>query len=129
MKKSFKITLREGSKLSEYYENRSDSYKVVETDHVLGYVVSGGGRDSAAMVYPLYRADIHLKVGKVWHVLSSYERGERLNDYTFHADYEGCTFATIAGHAIQALEERRGAQQRVKRAVAKKRSVRGKGRA
>ena len=101
-----KINLRPGSKLSEHFTNRRDCYKVVEIDNVLGYVVSSGGRESAACVYPLYRADIHVKVGKTWHIVSSYEQGERLNDYTFYMDYEGCTFATIASQAISALEER-----------------------
>jgi len=64
MTTKFKIGLRPGTKLSESYANRRDCYKVVETDYVLGYVVSGGGRESAATVCPLYRADIHSKVGK-----------------------------------------------------------------
>lgn len=104
---TFKIELREGTKLAENFNNRHDCYKVVETDSVLGYVVLGGGRESAAVVYPLYRADIHTKVGKTWHIVSSYEQGNRLNDFSFHADYEGCTFATIASQAIAALEDRR----------------------
>lgn len=116
-----KIDLRPGTKLSEHFANRQDCYKVVEFDNVLGYVVSSGGRESAAAIYPLYRADIHVKVGKTWHIVSSYEQGARLNDYTFHKDYEGCTFATIASQAIRALEERRHVQQIVKLAEAKKR--------
>jgi hypothetical protein len=102
-----KIDLRPGTKLSEHFANRRDCYKVVEIDNVLGYVVSGGGRDSAAYIYPLYRADIHVKAGKTWRLVSSYEQGERLNAFTFYEDYEGCTFATIASQAIRALEERR----------------------
>ena len=82
-----KIDLRPGTKLSDHFNNRPDCYKVVETDNVLGYVVSSGGRESAAAIYPLYRADIHMKAGKTWHLVSSYEQGDRLNDYTFHADY------------------------------------------
>lgn len=117
-----KINLRPGTKLSEHFVNRRDCYKIVEIDHVLGYVVSGGGRESAAAIYPLYRADIHVKAGKTWHLVSSYEQGDRLNDYTFHADYEGCTFATIASQAIAALEERRRVQQLVKAKKPKKRS-------
>jgi hypothetical protein len=109
-----KIDLRPGAKLSEHFSNRRDCYKVVEFDNVLSYVVSGGGRESAAAIWPLYRADIHVKVGKTWHIISSYEQGDRLNDYTFHVDYEGCTFATIAAQAIRALEERRHVQQLVK---------------
>lgn len=116
----FKIDLRPGTKLSEHYTNRRDCFKVVEVDNVLGYVVSGGGRDSAAAIYPLYRADIHIKAGKTWHIVSSYEQGDRLNDYTFHTDYEGCTFATIASQAIAALQERRHVQELVKQAKAKK---------
>jgi hypothetical protein len=116
-----KIDLRPGTKLSEHYNNRRDSFKVVEIDNVLGYVVSAGGRESAAAVYPLYRADIHVKVGKTWHIVSSYEQGDRLNDYTFHTDYEGCTFATIASQAIRALEERRHVQALVAKAKAKQR--------
>ena len=114
-----KIDLRPGTKLSDHFSNRRDCYKVVE-DYVLGYVVSGGGRESAAAIYPLYRADIHVKVGKTWHFVSSYEQGDRLNDYSFHTDYEGCTFATIASQAIRALEERRAVQQLVEQAKAKK---------
>jgi len=83
--------------------------------------VSSGGRESAASIYPLYRADFHMKVGKTWHVVPSYEQGARLNDFTFYADYEGCTFATIASQAIRALEERQHVKQIVKQAVAKKR--------
>lgn len=107
----FKIDLRTGTKLSEHYNNRRDCYKVVEVDNVLGYVVSGGGRGGAAAIYPLYRADIYVKAGKTWHIVSSFEQGARLNDYTFHTDYEGCTFATIASQAINALQERRHVQE------------------
>ena len=102
-----KIKLRPGSKLSESYSNTPDNYKVVEVDNVLGYSVSRGGPGSAATVYPIYRADTHVKVGKTWHMVSSYETGERLNGFTFYEDYEGCTFATIASQAVSALEERR----------------------
>lgn len=115
-----KIDLRPGTKLSDHFTNRRDCYKVVEVDNVLGYVVSSGGRESAAAIYPLYRADIFVKAGKTWHIVSSYEQGDRLNDYTFHQDYEGCTFATIASQAIRALEERQAVQQLVKQAKAKK---------
>jgi len=101
-----KIALRPGSKLSDSFANRRDCYKVVETDHVFGYVVSGGGRGGAAMVCPLYRADLHVKVGKTWHVVSSYEQGARLNGFTFDHDDEGCTFALIAAQSIRALEGR-----------------------
>ncbi len=119
-----KIDLRAGTKLSDHFSNQRDCYKVVEVDNVLGYVVSGGGRTSAATVYPLYRADIHVKVGKTWHIMSSYEQGDQLNDYTFHVDYEGCTFATIASQAIQALEERRRhVKQLVKQVKAKRRKT------
>lgn len=121
-----KIALRPGTKLSDHFSNRHDCYKVVEVDNVLGYVVSSGGRESAATIYPLYRADIHMKAGKTWHIVSSYEQGERLNDYTFHVDYEGCTFATIAAQSIRALEERRHVQQLVKQAEAKKRRKRSR---
>ena len=114
-----KIDLRPGTKLSEHFANRRDCYKVVEVDNVMGYVVSSGGRQSAATIYPLYRADIHMKAGKTWHIVSSYEQGERLNDYTFHTDYEGCTFATIASQAITALQHRRDCQQLVKQVVKK----------
>ena len=115
-----KIDLRPGTKFSDHFTNRRDCYKVVEVDNVLGYVVSSGGRQSAAAIYPLYRADIHVKAGKTWHIVSSYEQGERLNDYTFHTDYEGCTFATIASQAIAALQERRHVQELAKQAKAKK---------
>ena len=115
-----KIDLRAGTKLSEHFSNRRDCYKVVEIDNVLGYVVSSGGRESAAAIYPLYRADMHVKVGKTWHIVSSYEQGDRLNDYTFHVDYEGCTFATIASQAIRALEERRHVRELVKQHQTKK---------
>jgi hypothetical protein len=114
MSTKFKIDLRPGTKLSEQFNNHGDCYKVVEIDNVLGYIVSGGSRESAAVIYPLYRADIHMKVGKTWHFVSSYEQGDRLNDYTFHFDYEGCTFATIASQAIRALEERRNVRALVK---------------
>jgi hypothetical protein len=115
-----KIDLRPGAKLSDHFSNRPDCYKVVEVDNVLGYIVSSGGRESAAAIYPLYRADIHIKVGNTWHFVPSHEQGERLNDTTFHTDYEGCTFATIASQAIRALEERRAVQQLVKQGKAKK---------
>lgn len=116
-----KIDLRSGTKLSEHFANRRDCYKIVEVDNVLGYIVSRGGRESAAAIYPLYRADLHVKAGKTWHVVDSYERGERLNGFTFHDDYEGCTFGTIAAQAIAALEERRHVRQLVDQAQAKKR--------
>jgi hypothetical protein len=119
-KKKLKIELPPGTKLSERFDNRRDCYKVVETDSVLGYVVSRGGAGTAAAVYPLYRADLHMKVGTTWHLVSSYEQGDRLNDYTFDADYQGCTLATIASQAISALEERRYVQQRAKLPQTKK---------
>jgi len=72
------------------------------------------------LICALYRADIHVKVGKTWHIVSSYEQGERLNDYTFFDDYEGFTFATIASQAVVALQHRRGLQQLAKQAGAKK---------
>lgn len=117
----FKIDLRPGSKLSEHFTNRRDCYKVVEVDNVLGYVVSSGGHKGAAAVYPLYRADIHVKAGKTWLIHSSYEQGDRLNDYTFHTDYEGCTFATIASQAIRALEERKHLRKLAEQAATKSR--------
>jgi len=116
---TFKIDLRPGTKLSEHYTNRRDNYKVVEVDNALGYVVSGGSRGGAAGIYPLYQADIYLKVGKTWHIVSSYEQGARLNDYTFHTDYEGCTFAMIAAQAINALQERRHIQELAQQAKKK----------
>ncbi len=123
---TFKIDLRPGTKLSEHFTNRRDCFKVVEVDNVLGYIVSSGGRESAAAIYPLYRADIHVKAGKTWHLVSSYEQGERLNDYTFHTDYEGCTFATIASQAIRALEERQAVRQLVEKTKAQKTRGRAK---
>ena len=113
-----KINLRPGSKLSDRFTNRRDCYKIVETDHVMGYVVLRGGPKGAAAIYPLYRADIHIKGAKTWHIVSSYEQGERLNDYTFIEDYEGCTFATIAAQAISALEERHYVKERAEKALA-----------
>ena len=113
-----KINLRSGSKLSEHFTNRRDCYKIVETDHVMGYVVLRGGPKGAAAIYPLYRADIHIKGEKTWHIVSSYEQGERLNDYTFIEDYAGCTFATIAAQAISALEERSYVKKRAAQALA-----------
>ena len=121
MTTKLKIDLRPGTKLSESYANRRDCYKVVETGFVLGYVVSSGGRQSAAMIYPLYHADIHIKAGKTWHIVSSYEQGERLNDFAFHTDYEGCTFATIASQAIRALEERHHLRKLAEQAETKSR--------
>jgi hypothetical protein len=116
-----KISLRPGAKLSEQFSNSRDCYKVVETDNVLSYVVSSGGTRGVASICPLYSAFIHIKVGVTWHVVSSHERGDRLNDYTYQADYQGCTLAAIAAQAIAALEERRAVQQVVKQVVAKKR--------
>jgi hypothetical protein len=114
VKKKFKIELRSGTKLSERYSNSPDNYKVVEVDNVLGYSLSRGGPGSVATVYPIYRADIHVKLGKTWHMVPSYETGARLNGFTFYEDYEGCTFATIASQAVSALEERQRVQQHVK---------------
>jgi hypothetical protein len=122
VKKKFKIALRPGTKLSESYGNGPDNYKVVEVDNVLGYIVSRGGPGSAAAVHPIRRADIHVRVGKTWHTVSSYETGARLNGFTFHDDYEGCTFATIASHAVNALEERQRVQQLAKPAAKKSRA-------
>jgi hypothetical protein len=120
----FKIDLRPGAKLSAHFSNRRDCYKVFEPDNVLGYVVSRGGPEGAATICPLYSAFIHMKVGGTWHIVSSYEHGALLNDYTFLADYQGCTLATIAVQAIAALEERRSVQRPVKRAETKKRGRR-----
>ena len=118
------IVLQPGAALSTHFNNRRDCYKVVERGNVLSYVVSPGGVRGVATIYPLYSAFIHVKVGGTWHMLSSYEQGDRLNDYTYHADYQGCTLATIASQAIAALEERRAVQQPVKQ-VAPKRGRRG----
>ena len=122
-----KIQLREGCKLSGSYANSRNNYKVVEEDYILGYLVSGGGRGSAAGVTPIYRADIHIKEKKLWHIVSSYEVGERLNGYSFHDDYEGCTFATIAWNSLNALVNRadmkklvEAAEKRAKRKARKK---------
>lgn len=136
MSVAFKIDLRPGTKLSEHFVNRRHCYKIVETENVLGYVVSRGGRESAAAIFPLYRAYIHIKAGKTWHIVPSYEQGERLNAATFHADYVGCTFSTIASQAINALEERGRCVAEVPRlqqlvnqgAAKKKRPSRQKGR-
>lgn len=116
---ALKVDLRPGTKLSDRFANRRDYYKVVETDNVLGYVVSSGGAGAVAAVYPLYRADIHVKAGKTWHLVSSFEQGERLNDFTFYDDYQGCTLALIASQAIAALEDRRRTPPSVKAASKK----------
>jgi hypothetical protein len=120
-KPKWKIDLRPGTKLSEQFHNRHDCFKVVE-DSVLGYVVTRGNRDATASVWPIYRADVHTKVGKVWHITSSYEQGDRLNDYSFYTDYEGCTFATIASQAISALEERAAHKARAAKTTKRRRS-------
>jgi hypothetical protein len=101
--KNLKIKLRAGSKLSDTFANSHDCYKVVESDHVLGHIVSLDG----SVVYALYRADVHVKTAKGWAVVSSYEYGTRLNGFTFTDDDVGCTFAQIAGHAVRVLENRR----------------------
>ncbi len=103
----FKIALRPGTQLSSHFNNGRNCYKIVEINNVLGYIVMGGGRESAPALYPLYRADVHIKTGKSWHFVSTYEQGERLNDYTFLTDPEGCAFALIASQAVRALEERK----------------------
>lgn len=123
--KNLQIALRPGAKLSAYFKNCRDHYKVVETDNVLSYVVSMGGGRGAATIYPLYSATTHIKVGATWHMVSSYEQGDRLNDYTFQTDYQGCTLAMIASQAIAALEERRAVPQPVKQTLSKKRGRRG----
>lgn len=102
----FKPELREGCKLSDSYANSRNNYKVVETDYILGFLISGGGRGSAAGITPIYRADIHIREKGRWHIVASYETGERLNGYSFHDDYEGCTFATIAWNSTNALVNR-----------------------
>ena len=112
--------LRPGAELSAHFKNRRDCYKIVERENVLSYVVSPGGGRGVATIYPLYSAFIHVKVGGIWHMLSSYEQGDRLNDYTFQVDYQGCTLATIASQAIAALEERRIVHQPVKHAAPKR---------
>lgn len=119
-----KIALREGCKLSGSYANSRNNYKVVEEGHILGYIVSGGGRGGAAYVTPIYRADIHIKENKRWHIVSSFEYGERLNGYTFHDDYEGCTFATIAWNSLNALVNRANMKKLVE--AAEKRAKRKK---
>lgn len=127
MTRKIKIALRPGEILAEGYANRRDNYKVVETEYALGYVVSGGGRESAAAIYPIYRATIHIKVGKTWHVVSSYEQGQRLNDFSFQEDLEGCSLASIAAQAVGALVERqriRDRSQKHAKTPAKRRSRR-----
>jgi len=121
-----KIGLRDGCKLSDSYANSRNNYKVVEEGHILGFLISGGGRGAAAGITPIYRADIHIKEKKLWHIVSSYEVGERLNGYSFHDDYEGCTFATIAWNSTNALVNRADmkklieeAEKRTKRAKRK----------
>src|ERR1700731_4896493 len=98
-----KIDLRSGTKLSEKYSNTPHNYKIVEVDNVLGYSVTSGGSGAVAAVRPIYRADLHMKVRKIWHIISSYEMGDRLNDYTFYEDPEGCAFAMIASQALSGL--------------------------
>jgi hypothetical protein len=119
----FKIALRPGAKLSESYANDPDNYKVVEMDNVFSYSVLRGGPGSAAAVYPIYRADIYVRVGKIWYVMSSYETGERLNGFTFYEDHEGCSLATIVAQATNALEERQRVR-RLAKPAAKKPKVR-----
>lgn len=109
-----KIDLRPGAKLSARFDNRQTCYKVVETGNVLGYVVSSGSPVGTAAIYPLYNAFVHVKVGAVWHMVSSYEQGDRLNDYSFQADYQGCALAMIAAQAVTALEARRLTQRPLK---------------
>jgi hypothetical protein len=124
-----KFGLFPGARLSDHFTNRRDCYKVVEVDNVLGYIVSSGGPGNTAAIYPLYRASIYVKGGRTWHIVTSYEQGKRLNDFTFHTDHEGCTFATIAAQAIRALEERKHVQPRVKQARAEKQQGRTEKRA
>lgn len=109
-----KVDLPPRTKLSTTFANTHDCYKVVE-EVVLGYFVSGGGRDTPAAIWPLYRADVFIKEGKTTLVVPSYDSGERLNGYTYHVDYEGCTFATLAMLAIRALEERRSLELAAKK--------------
>lgn len=123
-KERFEVALRPGAKLSTTFANSRDCFKVVEDD-VLGYVVSPGGRDSTATIWPLYRADVHVKAGKAWTIVSSYDLGDRLNGYTYHVDYEGCTFASMASMALRALEERRAVAELVE--LAKKRGKKRRG--
>lgn len=121
-----KIELTPGAKLSAHFVNRRDCYKVVETDNVFSYVVSRDGPGSVATICPVYSASVYVKVGDAWHVVSSYEQGDRLNGYTFYADYQGCTLATIAAQAVAALNERKPpVQQTVKQTGSVKRGRRG----
>ena len=124
-REKLKIELRPGAQLSAHFNNRLDSYKVVETDNVLGYIVVSATPRGAALICPLYAAFVHTKVGATWHIVSSYEQGERLNDYTVQSDYQGCTLATIAAQAVAALEERRSVQRSLKQVEVKKRTRRG----
>jgi hypothetical protein len=109
------IELRNGCRLSKSFNNTRDRYKVVSEDNVLSYMVLPSGRGSTAKIIPLYRADIFHKVkirGKsTWIITSSFEYGRALNGHTFDDDNEGCTLATIAAQAINALENRASARQ------------------
>jgi hypothetical protein len=110
------VELREGCEFSKHFDNRPLSYKVVEVGNILAYVILGGGRESGARITPLYRADVHKKIGKVWHITSSFEYGEALNEPNYHIDYEGCSLASIARQAVSALEHRAHMSELVKTA-------------
>lgn len=116
----FKVELRPGTKLSSHFNNSAACYKVVELDNLLGYVVGSAiCRVGVAVIYPLYYATIHVKVGDTLRMMSFYEQGDRLNAHTFIEDYQGCTLATIAAQAVSALEERRQSAQQRKKSTGK----------
>jgi hypothetical protein len=120
MSTNFKIALREGSALSQSFANTRNCYKVVETDHVFAHIVLGYN-NGTAIVRPLYRADIHVRVGKIWHVMTSYEHGDPLNVASHYEDLEGSALAAVAWRAISALDERALRAARAKRQSPKRR--------
>ena len=68
-----------GTKLSEMYAHTKNDFKIVE-DYVLGFEVYGNERNGY-IINEVLRATIYRKIGKVQHVISTYEHGRRLVAY------------------------------------------------
>ena len=68
-----------GTKLSEMYAHTKNDFKVVD-DYVLGFEVYGSERNGYT-VNEILRATIYRRIGKVQHIISTYEHGRRLVAY------------------------------------------------
>lgn len=97
--------------------------KLVDEDHIIGYVVYGSSKHGGAAVSPLFESQVSVKVKGTTHIFLAREQGERLNGEYFD-DPEGHVLASVASIAIARLVER--AEQTKRKATEAKKKTRRK---